>query len=116
MKLPLVPDKIQGWNIRRLNELLKLVNVESEILEFKGRDFRSLTKHLCAMANSSDGYIILGIEQDKSNNIFIKKGFDKGQEENIGQRIGNDMYNVEPTPEVTIRNLYDKNKKFYAIL
>jgi hypothetical protein len=117
MKLPLVPDKIEGWNIRRLDELLKIVNVESDTLEFKGRNFHSLTHVLCAMANLSGGYVVLGIEQDKPNNTFIKNGFDKGQdEEKIGQRIANDMYNVEPTPEVAIKNIYDKNKKFYAIL
>jgi hypothetical protein len=116
MKLPLVPDKIEEWNIRRLNELLKIVNVESETLEFKGRDFHSLTHLLCAMANLSGGYVVLGIEQDKPNNRFVKNGFDKGQEEKIGQRIANDMYNVEPTPEVAIKNIYNKNKKFYAIL
>jgi hypothetical protein len=117
MKLPLVPDKIEGWNIRRLNELLKIVNVESDTLEFKGRDFHSLTHLLCAMANLSGGYVVLGIEHDKANNRFVKNGFDKGQdEEKIGQRIANDMHNVEPTPEVAIENIYDKNKKFYAIL
>jgi hypothetical protein len=117
MKLPLVPDKFDGWNIRRLNELLKIVNVENDTLEFKGRDFHSLTHLLCAMANLSGGYVVLGIEQDKANNRFVKNGFDKGQdEEKIGQRIANDMYNVEPTPEVSIKNIYDKNKKFYAIL
>lgn len=116
MKLPLVPDNIDGWNIKKLNELLKIVNVESETLEFKGQDFRSLTKHFCAMANSSGGYIVLGIEQDKSGNKFVKNGFDKKQEESIGQKIGSALYEVEPTPEVTTRNLYDKNKKFYTVL
>jgi hypothetical protein len=116
MKLPLVPDEIEGWNIRRLNGLLKIVNVESETLEFKGRDFHSLVDLLCAMANSSGGSVILGIEQDKASSTFVKSGFDRGQEDEVGQRIGSDMYNVEPTPEVTIRNLYDKNKKFYTVL
>jgi hypothetical protein len=116
MKLPQVPDKIDGWNIKRLNELLKIVNVESETLEFKGRDFQSLTKHLCAMANSAGGYVILGIEEDKPNNRFVKSGFDKGKEQAIGQLIANYTYEVEPTPEVTIKNLYDRNKKFYTVL
>jgi hypothetical protein len=66
--------------------------------------------------HSSGGYIILGIEQDKTNNVFIKNGFDRRQEEYVGQRIGNDMYNVEPTPEVVTKYLYDRNKKFYAVL
>jgi predicted HTH transcriptional regulator len=117
MKLPLVPDKIDGWNIRKLNELLKIINVESETLEFKGRNFGSLADTFCAMANTSGGYIVLGIEQDKSKNKFIKNGFDKGKdEENNGQKIGNYMYEVEPTPEVITRNLYDKNNKFYTVL
>jgi hypothetical protein len=116
MKLPIVPDKIESWNMRRLNGLLKIVNLESETLEFKGRDFQSLTKHLCAMANSAGGYVILGIEEDKPNNRFVKSGFDKGKEQAIGQLIANYTYEVEPTPEVTIKNLYDRNKKFYTVL
>jgi hypothetical protein len=116
MKVPLVPDEIERRNVRRLNELLKIVNVESETLEFKGRDFHSLVDLFCAMANSSGGYVILGIEQDKDINTFVKSGFDRGQEDEVGQRIGSDMYNVEPTPDVTIKNLYDKNKKFYTVL
>jgi hypothetical protein len=69
------------------------------------------------MANSSGGYIVLGIEWDNSKNKFKKNGFDKGKdEENNGQKIGNYMYEVEPTPEIISRNLYDKNNKFYTIL
>jgi hypothetical protein len=117
VKLPLVPDNIDGWNIRKLNELLKIINVESETLEFKGRNFESLTKHFCAMANSYGGYIVLGIELDKSKNKFKKNGFDKGkEEESNGQKIGNYMYEVEPTPEIISRNLYDKNSKFYTVI
>jgi hypothetical protein len=50
MKLPIVPSEIDGWNLRTLNKLLKIIKVESETLEFKGREFPSLTNLLCAMA------------------------------------------------------------------
>jgi hypothetical protein len=124
MRLPNIPDKIDDWNLETLNELVNFRDVESETFDFKGHNFNEkndeLYNHICAMANSSGGYIVLGIDEERSETDylirFIKTGFEKGEEDHIGQTVGNAMYNVELVPEIDIKHLYDDNDIFYTVL
>ena len=56
------------------------------------------------MANTSGGYIVLGVDQqnapDGKIRRFIKNGFERGEEDKINQTLANNMYSVDPTPNI----------------
>ena len=119
MKLPKIPIKLENWDIEIINEIIKYVDIESETLDFK-KEPNKLFKHICAMANTSGGFLVLGINQIKSDDgktilRFEKTGFHNGQEDAIRNEIGNGVFCIEPTPTVEIKNISD-NEKFYSVI
>ena len=103
-----------------LKSLLHITSIESESFDFKQK-VSDLQIHLCAFANTVGGYIILGIDENKtpSNHLlgFVLNGFQDGDQDNIKNEIGNAMYNVDPIPIVRAHVLDDTvNKKFYVVL
>lgn len=119
MKLPKIPIKLENWDIEIINEVIKYVDIESETLDFK-KEPNKLFKHICAMANTSGGFLVLGINQIKSDDgktilRFEKTGFHNGQEDAIRNEIGNGVFCIEPTPTVEIKNISD-NEKFYSVI
>jgi hypothetical protein len=126
MSLPKVPDKLEEWNIKVIDSLIQILSIESETFDFKGSEFNKksdeLYNDICAMANTSGGYIVLGIreEKDPDGNIirFIKEGFDKHEEDKVNQRVADNMHNIEPTPSIEPpRPIYEVDeKKFYSII
>jgi predicted HTH transcriptional regulator len=85
----------------------------SENFDFK-TSIKDLDIHICAMANTSGGYLVLGVDEHKSGDHllgFKLIGFD------VGIQIRNEMVKIEPYPDVAIKNVEDDNKKkFYPIL
>ena len=65
MSLSKVPHKLDEWNIKVINSLIQILSIESENFDFKGSEFNKksdeLYNDICAMANTSGGYIVLGI-------------------------------------------------------
>jgi predicted HTH transcriptional regulator len=67
MSIPAIPNRLKDWNIQVIDNLLPILSIESETFDFKGHDFnKELYCDLCAMANTSGGYIVLGIDENQS--------------------------------------------------
>jgi hypothetical protein len=122
MSISDIPKELDEWDITKLNNLVKLKDIERETFDFKGTDFNDLSRHLCAFANYSDsGYIVYGIEQKKDTSdpdslmAFENVGFDDDKKDWIRNQVNNAMVNVEPTPKVDIKNL-DENKRTFPVL
>jgi len=114
-----IPKDLEEWSMKTLNELLKFVDIESETLDFK-KEPNKLHEHLCAMANVNGGFLVLGINEIKSEDgkkiiRFEKIGFNEGEQDMIRNSIGNSMFNVDPIPNVSIKNLLE-NGKFYSVI
>lgn len=121
MEIPKIPHTLEEWNIEKLDELIQYVGIESDTLDFK-KEANKLEEHICAMANTKGGYIVLGINQIKSKDgkkiiRFAKKGFTRGKEDNIKNDITNYALHLEPVPNMGIIHIHEKNgKKFYTVL
>ena len=117
----LFPDSIDDWTIDVINKLVKLRDVESEGFDFKDRNVNKedkLSMHLCAMANTHGGFIVLGIREIKNNGFltgFEKRGFQKGQEDKIKNDITNHQVQIEPIPDIETKTIDDGEKFFVAI-
>lgn len=119
MELPKIPENPTDWTIEKLDELIKIPDIESETFDFK-KEPNELEEHICSMANTRGGVLVLGISQIDSEDgtriiRFEKKGFPSGSEETITNQITNSAYNIEPLPEVKIEHLKE-DEKFYTIL
>jgi hypothetical protein len=126
MTLPVIPEKPQDWNIDVIDSLIQILSIESETFDFKGSDFNEkkddLYKDICAMANTSGGYIVLGIGEKKTPDgktlRFLKEGFTEGEEDKVNQRIANNVYDIEPKPSIEpAQQIYEENHKtFYTLI
>jgi hypothetical protein len=54
VNIPTIPEKLDGWNIEKINELTKYAGIESEVFDFK-KEPNELEEHICAMANTKGG-------------------------------------------------------------
>lgn len=121
MKIPEIPSSIKDWSIEKIDELIQYVGIESDTFDFK-KEPNQLEEHICALANTKGGHIVLGIEQinskdDKHIIRFEKYGFAQGSEDNIKNRITNSVLEIEPTPDVDIIPIHENdNKKFYIVI
>ncbi|MGB8033507.1 MAG: ATP-binding protein [Nitrososphaeraceae archaeon] len=59
------------------HSLVSLRDIEGEGFDFKGPEFSELSNHICAMANTSGGYIVLGIGEDRNVETDHFIGFKK---------------------------------------
>ena len=105
----MIPEKLNDWHIEKLNSLVSLRNIESEGFEFKGPEFKELSHHICAMVNTSGGYIALGVGETRNVKTdhfigFEKNGFVLGKEQKIECEINNARINVDPDPTMDYRN------------
>ena len=88
----IIPNNIKDWDLNTINELIKLRDIESEDFDFKGTDMKNLANHLCAFANTHGGYLVLGIDEEKNNDVlmgFKKTGFKTEKEDHIKNEIRN---------------------------
>ena len=116
-----MPERLEDWDIEILDKLVQLRDIEGETFDFKGTKLSGLEEHICAMANTSGGQIVLGVDEitDSSGNLlgFKKMGFSQGKEDDIGLDIGNAMFKIDPVPKLGIRHIADEaEKKFYTVL
>jgi predicted HTH transcriptional regulator len=59
-----LPDKLSDWNIETIERLLPILSIEGDTFDFNGNILKSkyeLYNDLCAMSNSSGGFLVLGI-------------------------------------------------------
>ena len=121
MKIPTIPKSMDEWNIEELNELTKYVGIESDTFDFK-KEPNELEEHVCAMANTRGGYLVLGIEQIKSEDgkrtiRFEKRGFTSGSEDSLKNRITSSVLLIDPIPDVEIKQVHEENgDKFYTVI
>lgn len=113
MGFPNIPEKAGLWTIETIDSLLNIPESESEQLDFK-REVTELTRHICAMANTSGGYIVLGIEENKTGG-FKKIGFSNGEQDDIDLKVGGMRFLIEPIPNITIHYV-PQNDRIYPII
>ena len=63
------------WKIDTINKLINLRDIESEDFDFKGKEIKGLSTPLCVFSNTHGGFIVLGIDEIKNNQIIT--GFKK---------------------------------------
>jgi len=115
-----IPNRLDDWNIEVLESLLHYRSIESENFDFSEK-CKNLREGICAMANTSGGYIVLGISEDKDQksgklNGFKKNGFKKGEEDKILQNIDNELFEVEPSPKLYQRTLWYNNDSEFCVV
>ena len=108
-----IPKNLDEWNQEKLLEIMKYPGIESETLDFKKEPYE-LQKHFCAMANTTGGFLILGIEEINSEDRtkllgYNVKPFQKGKEESINQQIRNAISSLEPTPNMEFDHMSIEN-------
>ncbi len=114
----IIPNNIEDWELDTINQLIKLRDIESEDFDFKGTDMKNLANHLCAFANTHGGYLVLGIDEEKNNDVLIgfkKNGFKKEKEDHTKNEIRNHHVRVEPTPEIETKIIQDDDR-FYVVI
>jgi len=105
-----VPKTLEEWNEDKIKQIINYPGIESESLDFKTKP-NDLHEHFCAMANTKGGFLILGIDEIKSNDGtkllgYKIKSFEKGKEESINQQIRNAISLLEPTPNMKFNHMY----------
>jgi len=121
MRIPTIPQNLDEWNIDKLNELIQFVDIESETFDFK-KEPNELAEHICSMANTKGGFLVLGIEEirseDKSKIIRFKKhGFSNGKQDATKNKITNSVLSIEPLPVVEIEHIVEeKTEKFFTVI
>lgn len=105
------------WDLNLLDQLITYPDIESETFDFKGARLNELEIHICAMANTSGGVLVLGVEEPATpGQAFNKSGFDQSRKNTILNDIGNYTHKVEPHPKTDTKAIDDTNSKFYVLL
>jgi len=118
------PDKVEEWKLENINELIKLKDIEDIKFDFKDKDLnegKGLSSHICAMANTVGGFIVLGIDEIKKKNNeiirFDKDGFKTGKEDIVKQSISNYISQIDPLPDVNMKKIDESNSEtFYFVI
>jgi hypothetical protein len=119
-----IPKDLKEWDISIIDKLIQLSHIESETFDFKGHSFdafKELYADICAMANTSGGFLVLGIDEnkDEQNRIlnYSKTGFESSKHENgVESRINNALAEIDPFPKVEIRMDIIDGNFFYPVL
>ena len=119
MSVDMIPENLNNWDLKTINQIIQYRDIESETLEFK-EEINDLPRHICALANSSGGFLVFGIASKKDSLTkkilgYKKIGFDKGKEDEIGLEIGNNVFLISPIPSYKIKHISD-DSVFYSIL
>ena len=114
-----LPDSILEWDSKTIDRITSIPSIESETLEIK-ESLTDLTRHICAMANTSGGVIILGLKEErdsihKKTTGFTKIGFQNGKEDETGLAIGENVFSISPVPQYQIQHIPD-GEFFYSVL
>ena len=105
-----LPTDLKDWSISTINSLVSLKYPESDTLDFK-EEVSELEKDICGFANSSGGFLVLGIRgKDRAEE---KKPF--GDEHAITQQVTGKLALIEPTP-VTASKTISEEEGCYIIL
>ena len=119
MEFNTIPDNLQDWSLETIDSLIKLRDAESENLDFKEIP-SNLAKHISAFANTTGGFLILGIAPvkdtiNKTVSGYKKMGFQIGKEDEIGLEISNNAFLISPIPLYKIKHIED-GPVFYSVV
>lgn len=114
-----IPDDLQDWTLGTLENLIKLRDAESENMDFKEK-ISDLARHISAFANTTGGFLILGIAPIKDTihktiSGYKKIGFKIGKEDEIELEISNSCFSISPIPAYEVKHLSD-GCVFYSII
>jgi len=114
-----IPEKLQDWDLDIINHLIQFRDAESENLDFK-EEINDLAKHISAFANTSGGFLVLGIAPikdtiNKTISGYKKIGFKIGKEDEVGLEISNSCFSISPIPTYEIKHIPD-NSVFYSVI
>lgn len=110
-----IPDYLDEWDTDTIDSLTKFVNSESETLEFK-EEPRGLSREMSAFANTSGGFIVLGIaERESERPRFERVGFEDGKQDDVDLCIGNEQHDVEPLPTCEVKYV-PHGSRFCAVI
>ena len=118
MGIPNIPQNLDDWDMDTIDSLLRISTIESETLECK-REIRpvALPKHICSMANTHGGFIIIGLDEKKTNGV--KSGYNKFSwgldEDEINLQVANATHEVDPIPDVKPKCISDGGKTYVVI-
>lgn len=119
MEIPQIPKDPKEWTSDLIYKLCKLTDIESEDFDFKLKP-NKLYEDICAMANTNNGFIVLGIDEIKEKDIIIEFkpiGFPDGQQDSLSNEISNYIASLDPIPKVLMESIMDEsNKVFFMVL
>ena len=105
-----LPTNLKDWSISTIDSLVSLKYPESDTLDFK-QDVSELEKDICGFANSSGGFIVLGISgKDKAE---AKKPL--SNEHDKLQQVTGKLTLIEPAPVIESR-IISEEQGCYIIL
>jgi hypothetical protein len=120
------PGMLADYNMSVIHSLLNKRHIESETFDFKGKEAAKgseLSKDFCAMANTSGGIIVLGIDEVKKKGVligFTKNGFRTNvqDEDKVNQVIGSSRYEIEPNPILESKPIFEDTDPtiYYMVL
>ena len=119
MGIPNIPQNLDDWDMNAIDSLLGIPTIESETLECKREIGASaLSKHICAMANTRGGFVLVGLGEKRMNDGkksgYEKLGWDL-DEDTINQQIASATHEIEPTPMVEPKCIKDRGKIYVVI-
>lgn len=107
------PMTLDEWELSIINTLVELNYPESDTLEFKVKIVNDIDKDICALANSSGGFIVFGINgKDRAEE---KSGLPASEEHEISQQLTGKMAQIEPNPKFSTKTIIE-GERLYVIM
>lgn len=103
------------WDIKTIDYWIRSNMQEHDTFDFKEKISKNLERHIAAFANTSGGYLILGIAENKKPKSLSKKGFLHKEKDMITNQISVTCNLISPVPKLEIKYICE-NDVFYMVL
>lgn len=104
------PQELENWSLDTIDKLIPLPSIENERFDFKGyrlEGLKGIFADISAMANTSGGFLVLGVDENKDQDIILnytKNGFESlKHKRSVENSINNALAQIDPCPDVEIR-------------
>lgn len=119
MEIPQIPKNPKEWTVDLIYKICKLTDIESEDFDLK-LEPNKLYEDICAMANTNNGTIVLGVDEIKEKDRMVEfkpVGFEEGKQDSISNEISNYIASIDPIPKVVMEPIIDETRKvFFMVL
>jgi len=109
-----IPENIEEWSLGVITDLIHEGYEESEQLEFKGEinsQSERIGKTCCAYANTGDGVIVFGVDDDRSKSLQIRlHGLEESNQ--LKRKIVDQIKNIKPP--IPLKHLIFKSNNIKA--